>query len=124
MNGADDLGAGESAAAALPGESVGAMVTVFRSTLRPGSEDDYEPLAARMADLARSQPGFVDFKTFVAEDGERVSLVRFADRASHDGWRRHPEHLVAQREGRQHLYRGYSVLVCALLAERSYETTV
>jgi heme-degrading monooxygenase HmoA len=98
------------------------VVTVFRSRLRPGSEADYELLAARMDDLARSQPGFVDFKMFVAEDGERVSIVRFADRTSHEAWRRHPEHRAAQAEGRRHLYRQYSILVGEVTAERSYDT--
>lgn len=99
----------------------GAVVTIFRSRLRPGAEEEYEPLAQRMTDLARRQPGFVDFKSFAAEDGERVSITTFADDASHAAWRDHPEHRAAQRLGRQRLYERYAITVCRPLGERRFE---
>jgi heme-degrading monooxygenase HmoA len=40
-----------------------------------------------------------------------VTLVTFADAASHDGWRTHPEHREAQKAGRAGYYREYSVAV-------------
>lgn len=94
------------------------VVTVFRSRLRPGVEGEYRPLAEHLEALARRQPGFVDFKTFVAADGERVSLVTFADRASHDAWRAHPEHRAAQELGRRRFYESYDIAVCRPLARR------
>ena len=33
-------------------------------------------MAAAMTDLARSMPGFVDSKTFTADDGERIANER------------------------------------------------
>ncbi len=48
-------------------------------------------------------PGFVEFKQFVADDGERVTLVTF-DSAEHEAaWRDDVEHRAAQQEGRDHL---------------------
>ncbi len=98
-----------------------AVVTVFRSRLRPGAAAEYGPLAARMEALARSMPGFVDFKTFEADDGERVSLVTFADRASHDAWRDHEEHRAAQRRGRERLYRSFDITVCRVTGHRRFD---
>ena len=46
-----------------------------------------------------------------ADDGERVTLVTFADRASHDAWRDHPEHRAAQRRGVDGYYTEYSISV-------------
>jgi heme-degrading monooxygenase HmoA len=88
----------------------GQVVTVFRNRLRadPGRYHDH---AARMAELARTMPGYVEHKTFAAEDGERVTLVTFADRASHDAWGAHPEHREAQREGLAAYYEEYSISV-------------
>lgn len=57
-------------------------------------------------------PGFVDFKQFVADDGERVSIIVFDTIAHQTAWRDDPEHLAAQRQGREHFYREYSISVC------------
>ena len=89
----------------------GQVVTVFRSRLRADSGEEYADTAARMAELAAGMPGYVEHKAFTADDGERVTLVTFADRASHDAWRTHPEHRAAQRRGREAFYTTYSVQV-------------
>lgn len=73
-------------------------------------------MAAAMTELARSMPGFVDSKTFTADDGERVTVVTFADRSSHDAWRDHPSHREAQRRGIEEFYSTYSIQV----AEETY----
>jgi len=96
------------------------VLTVFRSRLRPGVEEQYRPLAAEMEALARTMPGFVDFKGFVAADGERVSIVTFADSRSQQAWRDHPDHRAAQRRGRQDLYETYTVQVCTLQREHRF----
>ena len=88
----------------------GQVVTVFRSRLRPDA-DAYPEHAERMAALAREMPGYVEHKAFTAEDGERVTLVTFADRPSHDAWGRHPEHREAQRAGVRDYYEEYSISV-------------
>jgi heme-degrading monooxygenase HmoA len=106
-------------------DKVGGMtsITVFRSRLRPEALDEYEPLAERMAELADGMPGFVERKTFVAEDGERVTLVTFASREEQRAWRDHPEHRVAQRAGVERLYSEYRIQVCALDDERVFVRT-
>ena len=108
--------------ATSPAFPAGPVVTVFRSWLRDGAGPEYELLAGRMLALARAMPGFVDFTTFVAEDGERVSLVTFADLASHRAWREHPDHREAQRLGRERLYGSFDILVCTVLDERHFRT--
>jgi heme-degrading monooxygenase HmoA len=91
--------------------STGQIVTVFRSRLRADGAATYGEHAERMSDLARSMPGYVEHKIFVAPDGERVTLVTFADRESHNGWRDHPEHRAAQRAGITDYYETYSISV-------------
>ena len=88
----------------------GQVVTVFRSRLRPDAAA-YPDDAAEMSALARTMPGYVEHKAFVAEDGERVTLVTVADRASHDAWRDHPEHRAAKRRGIRDYYEEYSIQV-------------
>jgi heme-degrading monooxygenase HmoA len=96
------------------------IVTVFRSRLRADAGDDYARTADEMERLAREVPGFVDFKQFVADDGERVSVITFASRAAHDAWRDDPRHRATQQRGRQQWYAEYQIQVCELLAERTF----
>jgi heme-degrading monooxygenase HmoA len=98
----------------------GEMVTVFRSRLRADAGDDYATTADDMERCAREMQGFVDFKTFVADDGERVSIVVFASREAHDAWRDDPRHRAAQRRGRADWYADYSIQVCELVAQRDF----
>jgi heme-degrading monooxygenase HmoA len=91
--------------------TVGQVVTVFRNRLRPAAPDAYAADLAVVAALAESMPGFVEKKTFVAEDGERCTVVTFADEASHAAWRDHPRHRQAQRAGIADYYETYSIAV-------------
>ena len=97
------------------------VVTVFRSRLRPDAEaHGYGELAAGMETRARSMPGFVDFKTFRADDGERVSLVTFASIEHQDAWRDDAEHRAAQARGRAEFYAEYSISICTEHARRTF----
>jgi heme-degrading monooxygenase HmoA len=62
--------------------------------------------------LVARMPGYLWHKTFAAEDGERVTLVAFESQAQLEAWRDHPEHLEAQRRGRDEFYAEYSLYVC------------
>ncbi len=85
------------------------VITVFRSRLVPGVEAEYESLAEEISALAQTMPGYIEEKTFVAHDGERVTIVLFTDRKSHDAWRNHDRHREAQVVGITKLYAEYSV---------------
>jgi heme-degrading monooxygenase HmoA len=100
------------------------IVTVFRSRLREDAGEGYGRTADAMEERARAMPGFVDFKTFAATDGERVSLITFASRAAHDAWRDDPAHRAAQQRGREDWYEEYRIQVCELVAERTFVSAV
>ena len=97
------------------------IITVFRSRLREDAVD-YGPNAAAMESRARAMPGFVDFKHFVADDGERVSVIVFDSRAAHDAWRDDPAHRAAQQRGRDDWYTEYDILVAELSHQLHWHT--
>jgi heme-degrading monooxygenase HmoA len=97
------------------------IVTVFRSWLDPTDRVRYEEIAREIEAIARQMDGFVEFKTFTAQNGERLSLVIFASSETHAAWRDHPEHRRAQHLGRSRFYRSYDILVCRLLKRRRFE---
>ena len=96
------------------------ILTVFRSRLRDENRDAYMALAPRMSELARGMPGYVSHKVFVAEDGERVTLVEFADEASQRAWARQAEHRAAQQEGRASFYAEYRLQICEVVRESRF----
>jgi heme-degrading monooxygenase HmoA len=75
------------------------IVTIFRSRLNPGAEEEYGPMAKHMSELARAIPGYLSHKGFAAEDGERVTIVEFESEEALQEWRHRPEHAKAKRRG-------------------------
>jgi heme-degrading monooxygenase HmoA len=100
---------------AEPPFATGQIVTVFRNRPRAEAADEYADLAPRIQALAASMPGFVDAKTFTADDGERVTIATFADEQSQRAWRDQADHRAAQRAGRDRIYDAYSIQVCRTL---------
>ena len=97
------------------------VLAVFRSRLRPEFDDEFQALAARMLELARSMPGFVSYKVFSSDDGERASLIEFETAEQLRAWREHPEHCEAQRLGRERFYTNYTLQVAEPERESRFE---
>ena len=97
------------------------IVTVFRARLLPGVRDEYVALVNRMSELAATMPGYISHKGFFADDGERVTVVEFESEEGMRAWRTHPEHVQAQRKGRQIYYSEYYIQVCEVLREASFK---
>ena len=72
------------------------IYTLFFSTLRdlpPAETEEYQQRAGALRERAEAEhPGFLGMKTYVAEDGERLTVVRFEDQASQRGWKRDAAH--------------------------------
>jgi len=87
------------------------VMTVFRSRLRQEHAAEFQALADRMLTLARAMPGFVSYKSFKSEDGERCSTIEFDTPRHLRAWREHPQHREAQQLGRERFYAEYSLHV-------------
>jgi heme-degrading monooxygenase HmoA len=94
------------------------MVLLFKSQLRADIDaDDYWATRARMMDLVRQIPGFLSYKTYTAQDGDTVAIAKFASPEALEAWRTHPEHVAAQRWGREEFYESYRIQGCASVRE-------
>ena len=87
------------------------VVSIFRSRLRPENADEFGELAVRMLALAEAMPGFISYKVYASEDGERCSIIEFESPEHLRAWREHPEHREAQRIGRERYYEEYTLHV-------------
>lgn len=88
------------------------VVVVFRSRIRGEGAEEFQRLADQMYALASSMPGFLSYKVYTAEDGERVSIHEWETAEHLRAWREHPEHRKAQRLGRERFYSDYTLYVC------------
>jgi heme-degrading monooxygenase HmoA len=96
------------------------VVVVFRSRLSAEAGADYSEMASEMLSTAREMPGFVEFKSFQSEDGERVSLVYWQDQETMAAWRNHPRHRVAQTLGRSKWYANFRLEVAEILRDTKF----
>lgn len=87
------------------------VVTIFRSRLIDENAAEFLELADQMLELAKSMPGFLSYKVYKSEDGERCSIVEFESAEHLQAWRQHPEHREAMRIGRERFYAGYTLQV-------------
>jgi heme-degrading monooxygenase HmoA len=96
------------------------IVVLFRSKLveEPAG---YNEMAEEMESLARTMPGFIDVKSYKADDGERLTIVRWEDEETLRQWREHERHRVAQRSGREQWYAYYKMEVAEVVRERAFE---
>ncbi len=97
------------------------VVAVFRSRLRDENAADFHALADEMLKLAESMPGFVSYRVYRADDGERCSVIEFESAEHIQAWREHPRHVAAQQEGRERFYEAYSLIVAEPFRESRFE---
>jgi heme-degrading monooxygenase HmoA len=96
------------------------IVVLFRSRLTGLAGEDYSEMDARMLERARAAPGFVDVKSYTAEDGERLTIVRWRDKETLKLWREDAAHRVAQTTGRRLWYEWYRMEVAEVLRETRF----
>jgi heme-degrading monooxygenase HmoA len=89
-------------------------LNVFRSRKRADMDANaYAADAARMCALAEAQPGFIAYRSYVAQDGETLSMSEWETKEHARAWQRHADHAQAQAKGRSDYYESYTVYSCA-----------
>jgi heme-degrading monooxygenase HmoA len=90
-------------------------MVVFTS-LRTAENDGYDTMAARMVELAKEQPGFLGIESARQELGITVSYWDSLEAIRN--WKRHAEHQLAQKLGREKWYAAFRVRIARV--ERDY----
>ena len=96
------------------------VVTGFRSRLLPGNTQACQALADEMMKIATSMPGFISYRTYRSDDGERCSVIEFETLEHLQAWRQHPKHIEAMRIGRKRFYSEYDSLVAEPIRDSSF----
>jgi len=97
------------------------MLILFRSRLTDTAGDDYARMADAMLAHARTFPGFVDVKSFKADDGERLTVVWWQDEETLKAWASDSKHRAAQHAGRERWYEYYKMDVAKIVRVSNFE---
>jgi heme-degrading monooxygenase HmoA len=97
------------------------VIVLFRSKLTRAAGEDYAAMADEMVERARSMPGFVDFRSYSGDAGERLALVWWEDEESMAAWRDDARHRVAQQAGRDRWYSWFDLEVAHRVRQTQFE---
>ncbi len=93
---------------------------VFTSLRTADDGDGYAATAARMAELAAAQPGFLGVESARGADGVGITVSYWESREAIRAWRELAEHRVAQRQGKAKWYERYRLRVCRVEEEYGF----
>ncbi|WP_281541629.1 antibiotic biosynthesis monooxygenase family protein [Maribacter aestuarii] len=96
-------------------ESKPYYAVIFTST-RTGGDNGYSEMALEMENLAKDQPGYLGMESAREEIGITISYWESLEAIG--AWKRHTDHLVAQKKGIRDWYSKYHVRICRV--EREY----
>ena len=89
---------------------------VIFTSVRTETHDGYEEMAAKMADLAAEQPGYLGCES--AREGVGITVSYWESLEAIRKWKEVLEHKEAQDKGRAQWYSAYKTRIC--LVERDY----
>lgn len=87
---------------------------IFVSQRTDVDDEGYAAMAERMVELARTQEGFVDIHSTRDESGKGITVSYWSSLEAIQNWKKHAEHLVAQKIGRQRWYQSYDIAIAKI----------
>jgi heme-degrading monooxygenase HmoA len=97
---------------------IGEVIVLGELKLRDDADlEEYNGLGERMYGIVSRIPGFLSVKSFKAEDGEAITLFRFASEEALEAWRTHPEHVETMRRGHAEFYASGYLQICKVIRE-------
>lgn len=100
------------------------FAVIFSSIRNPRPDDGYGEAAARMEELARTQPGFLGIESARGEDGLGITVSYWATEADLHAWGRNAEHLLVQRFGRDRWYERFALRIARVECVRTFTRTL
>jgi len=83
---------------------------IFTAQLVPDATG-YDEMAAKMADLAAQQPGYLGVESARGDDGLGITVSYWVDEAALKNWKQVNAHLLAQELGKTRFYSHYTLRV-------------
>jgi heme-degrading monooxygenase HmoA len=95
------------------------IAVIFDVWPAEGQRETYLDIAAELRPLLDQIDGFISVERFesIYEPGKVLSLSFWRDEAAVEAWRTLAEHRVAQRAGRDHVFRDYRLRVASVIRD-------
>jgi heme-degrading monooxygenase HmoA len=92
---------------------------IFEVEPEAGREQDYLDIAARLRPELEKIDGFISIERFrsLSQEGKILSLSFWRDEDAIARWRHQEQHQVAQRTGRDRIFRDYRIRVVAVMRD-------
>jgi heme-degrading monooxygenase HmoA len=90
---------------------IGEVAVIFISESSGADEARYAAAAEAMAALVARQPGYRGVDWVGDAEGAEITISYWADDASAQAWRAHPEHARVQAEGRGRWLKRYDLMI-------------
>jgi heme-degrading monooxygenase HmoA len=92
---------------------------IFEVEPETGRVQDYLDIAARLRPELEKIDGFISIERFksLSQEGKILSLSFWRDEEAIARWRRQEQHQVAQRAGRDRIFRDYRIRVATVLRD-------
>ena len=97
------------------------VIVLFRSRTTDAAGEDYAAMAQEMLERARTMDGFVDFRSYAGDDGERLSVIWWRDEESMAAWRDDARHQLAQKAGRERWYAWFDLEVAHRVRQTTFD---
>ena len=94
---------------------------VIFTSERTAGDHGYEAMAKQMVELASKQPGFLGVESVRNENGIGITVSYWDSLEAIQQWKKHAVHKITQEKGKQQWYQRYSVRVCKVEQEYSFE---
>jgi heme-degrading monooxygenase HmoA len=91
---------------------------VIFTSQRTGEDRGYDSVAARMAELAREQPGFLGVESVRNAEGLGITVSYWSSEEAIRNWKAQLEHRAAQEAGKKTWYAHYQLRIARV--ERAY----
>jgi len=95
-------------------------IVIFRARIRH-ADDEYTRVAARLRELALNEFDCLGFQS-MSDGPNELTLSYWPGEEAIQAWKSHPEHVLAQRAGRERWYDSYSVQVAVVTSEYRVDT--
>ena len=97
------------------------IITTFRSRHSALAGNDYEDFFAELKELAKLNSGFIDIKTYRAEDGERLTIARWRDKETLELWSQNLPHLQAKRLATEKWYDYFEIQTAEVFRTATFD---
>jgi heme-degrading monooxygenase HmoA len=97
---------------------IGEVIVIGDLQLRNGASlEEHDRLGERMYNIVSQLPGFLSIKSFKADDGEELTVFRFASEQALEAWRTHLEHVETMKRGHAEFYASGFLQICKVIRE-------